>query len=430
MNVMSRKLKVSDDTTLVWAKVFSEDKHSPLWLQAIVTAWFFVTYIDFPGVTAFRYLLVLALLGLMVLRSSEILPNVVKAWPLFVLPVFALSSVLWSPHPSEAIRQGAYLILTPLFVVIIVSLLNARRTMRCLMFAGWIASFIVLADFQKIAYGGPYASKNFVALQMNFMMLLSLSAALNKNELGWVRLAALPFIPMGIVFVISADSATQLVLGGVGIVGVTALRFLWVGAGNLQHARGLLFAAGVVAIFSVMAVGLSMPGEDFMGDFLAAVGKDSTFSGRKIIWAAGRVVQDQYPVFGTGLAGFWQPENGAAQSINFHDYKPFGTILTFHNAYMEVRVHLGYVGITMFIATWIWQGQRAIRNWFTSHDLEASVLLVLLLLVFISTFTESTAWGTFNTLVNIMVLASVAALGAGGRKFEGYIPIQIRSAPA
>lgn len=428
MNVMTRNLKVSEDTTLMWAKVYSEDRDVPIWLQVIVTGWFFVTYIDFTGVTPLRYLLVLALLGIIVVRNSVVMPNLVKAWPLFVLPIFSLSSLLWSPHPAQAIRQGTFFVLTPLFIVGIMSLMDARRAMRCLMFAGWITAFMVLAKFSELPQGGPYPSKNYVALQMNFMMLLSLAAALNKNELPWIRLAALPFVPMGVVFIVVANSTTNMVLGALGIIALVVLRPLWVDVGRLRNARSLLISAGLVLVFLVIAVVLSMPSEDFMGDFLQAVGKDTTLSGRKVIWAAGRVVQDQHPIFGTGLAGFWLIENGAAQSINFYDYKPFGTTLTFHNAYMEVRVHLGYIGWALYIATWVWQAQRALRNWLTSHDMEASALLVMLLLVFISTFTESTAWGVFNTPANVMILAATAAFSANRRKFEGYVPVKVTEA--
>jgi exopolysaccharide production protein ExoQ len=363
MNFISRKMEVSDQTTLVWAKVFSNDHNSPLWLQAIVTGWFFSTYIEFPGVTAIRYLCVLAMLALMAVRSAVVFPTIVKAWPLFMLPAFGLSSILWSPYPSEALKQAVYFILTPLIMVTIVSLMDARRVMRCLMFAGWIAAFMVLKEFQSIQYGGPYPSKNYVALQMNFMMLLSLAAALNKKELVWIRVSAIPFVLMGAVFVYSANSATNLVAGAGGIVGMLALRFLWIDMGRIKYARSLILSAGIVFILVVATVVLAMPEEDFMGDFLQAVGKDSTFSGRKAIWAAGRVIQDQHPITGTGLAGFWQYDNGAAQSINFYDFKPYGTKLSFHNAYMEVRVHLGYVGWALYIATWVWQAQHAIRNW-------------------------------------------------------------------
>ena len=297
--------------------------------------------------------------------------------------------------------------------------------MRCLMFAGWLAALMVLEKFSTIAFGGPYPSKNYVALQMNFMMLLSLAAALNKNELTWIRLAALPFIPMGVIFVVSADSATNLALGGVGIIGLVALRILWVDMARIKNARSLLFLGGIVFIFSILTVMLAMPGEDFVGDVLQALGKDGTLSGRTAIWSAGRVIQEQHPIFGTGLSGFWQPENGAAQSINYHDFKPYGTVLTFHNAYMEVRVHLGYIGWALFIGTWIWQWQRVIRNWMSSHDLEASALLMLFLIVFTTSFTESASWGVFNTPVNVMLLASTAAFGVRRRKFEGVVPVRV-----
>ena len=430
MNFISRKMKVSDQTTLVWAKVFSDEQNSPIWLQALATGWFFSTYIEFPGVTAARYLLVLAILGLVAIKSAVVFPTIIRAWPLFMLPAFGLSSILWSPYPSEALKLAAYYILTPLMMVTIVSLMDARRVMRCLMFAGWIAAFMVLKEFQNIQYGGPYPSKNYVALQMNFMMLLSLAAALNKKELVWVRVAAIPFILMGAVFVYSANSATNLVAGAGGIVGMLALRFLWIDMGRVKYARSLLLSAGIVLILVVATIALAMPEEDFLGDFLQAVGKDSTFSGRKAIWAAGRVIQDQHPITGTGLAGFWQYDNGAAQSINFYDFKPYGTKLSFHNAYMEVRVHLGYVGWTLFIATWMWQAQNAIRNWLSSKDLEATALLLLLGIVFVMSFTESTPWGVFNTPVNVMILASISAFTAGRRKFEGYIPVRVTGSDA
>ena len=99
-------------------------------------------------------------------------------------------------------------------------------------------------------------------------------------------------------------------------------------------------------------------------------------------------------------------------------------MLTFHNSYMEVRVHLGYIGWALYVATWVWQGQRAIRNWMVSRDLEASALLMLLLLVFVTTFTESTPWGVFNTPVNIMLLASTAAFSSNRRKVRGLRPGQ------
>ena len=208
-------------------------------------------------------------------------------------------------------------------------------------------------------------------------------------------------------------------------MGLVALRILWVDMGRVKNARSLLFLGGIVLIFSILTVALAMPGEDFVGDVLQALGKDGTLSGRTAIWSAGRVVQEQHPIFGTGLSGFWQPDNGAAQSINYYDFKPYGTILTFHNSYMEVRVHLGYIGWALYVATWVWQGQRAIRNWMVSHDLEASALLMLLLLVFVTTFTESTPWGVFNTPVNIMLLASTAAFSSNRRKFEGYVPVKV-----
>ena len=430
MNVATRNLKVDEETTLVWAKLFSQGQAAPVWLQGLVTLWFFVTYIDVPGGAALRYLLVLTFLGFAVLKSAAVLPNLVKTWPLFVLPVFALFSFMWSPFPVQAFSEGIYFILTPLILIVIISMVDTMRTMRCLMFAGWMTAFIVLPFYGSLHMGGPYPSKNYVALQMNFMMLLSMTAALNRHEHLWIRLASLPFILLGMLFIIDAGSTTQTILAVLGTFGLVALRFFWTDVGHLANARALLLALGLLVVFGILTVAMNMPQTDYVSDFLRLAGKDPTLSGRKLIWDAGRVVQDQYPVFGTGLAGFWQSSNGAAQSILFYDFKPYGIALSFHNAYMEVRVHLGLIGWALYIATWVWQAQRVIRYWFTSHSLEASSLLVLALLVFISTFAESTAWSTFTIPANMAILASVAALGATRRKFEGYIPVKVTATEA
>jgi exopolysaccharide production protein ExoQ len=47
--------------------------------------------------------------------------------------------------------------------------------------------------------------------------------------------------------------------------------------------------------------------------------------------------------------------------------------------------------------------------------------------VFISTFTESFAWATFNTPLNLLYLGALATLSPGRRKLVGQAPVYVNS---
>jgi exopolysaccharide production protein ExoQ len=174
---------------------------------------------------------------------------------------------------------------------------------------------------------------------------------------------------------------------------------------------------------------LNQTHQDYVADFLGALGKDTTFTGRTHIWSAGRLAAEEHPIIGLGLEGFWNPSNGAAQSINEMDFKPYGTKLTFHNAYLEVRVHLGYIGLGLYLLMWAWCGYRLLMQFFRDSSLEMSALLVFGAIVFISTFTESLAWASFNTPLNLLYLGALATLSPVRRTYVGKAPVYLSSSP-
>ncbi|MEZ5998295.1 MAG: O-antigen ligase family protein [Hyphomonas sp.] len=427
MNVTTR-IEMDDDRSLTWANVYSDERTPPIWEQAMVTLWFFLTYLPVPGGSAFLYLLVMAMMGILLLEKEKILPVVFQAWPLLLLPIFGIFSFMWSPHPSGAMRDGILLTLTAVIAVIIGCRLGMRYIFRCLMFAGWMATLYIL-PFGHFEYGGIIGSKNFLALQVTFMLLLSTATVLNKREPLLLRVAAIPFIPLGAYIVLSAHSATSLVFTVVGPFALLMAKLFWVEMADVRYVRGSVLVGAVILVLLVIMVILSMPTNNFEDQFLGLVGRERNLTGRTTIWMAGRVVQDQHPIFGTGLAGFWNPENGAAQSINHYDFKPYGTKLSFHNAYMEVRVHLGWIGFWLYVLIWSWCGFRILKTWLQSRYMEASFIVIATILVFISTFTESWAWAAFSTPVNVLYLGAVATLGGSRKQLVGKIPVVITSAP-
>ena len=191
---MVKPIQVNETETLGFANLYRTGRKAPVWEQALVTVWFFVTYLPLDGVTPIRYLLVLYFLGITAMYYRDVAPVILKSWPLFLLPIFGLLSFMWSDYPSDAIRAGVLLLLTPLTIVVVGARLNTRQALRCLMFAGMITTIFAIPTFSTFSQGGPYGNgaKNLFAIQMLFAMLLSLATALNPKEFLWVRLLALP----------------------------------------------------------------------------------------------------------------------------------------------------------------------------------------------------------------------------------------------
>jgi len=422
---MVQPIQVNDKEALEFANLYSTGRKAPVWEQALVTLWFFVTYLPLDGVTPFRYMLVLFFVGITGVNYRTIMPVILKSWPLFLLPILGLISFTWSGYPTDAIRLGVLMLLTPLTIVVIAARLNTRQALRCLMFAGMMTSIIAIPHWSNFNMGGPYAygAKNLFAIQMLFAMLLSLAAVLNEKEFLWVRLLALPFVPMCFVFQYQANSATSLVFAVVGIVGLVGMKYFWISVSRIRHLRSsILLVASVVVLIGAIFV-LNMPENTAMQDFLRLLGKDSTFTGRADIWRQAELISQEHPIFGVGLEGFWQYDVGMAQTINENDFKPFGTKLTFHNTYWEVQVHLGYVGLSFLLLIVVWCCYRALLNWFKAPTMDHSALLITTVIILTSTFTESYLWGTFNTLVNLFYFAAVTTLGASERKFERRVPV-------
>lgn len=402
-----------------YVNVYSVDKGAALWEQAFVGLWMFIIYLPLEVFSPLRYLCILGFIVIMAYDYKRLLPLMMRCWPLFAVAILGLISVGWAPYPAEAFRQGVLLFLSSFVAVVIGVRLTPQQALRAIMFAGMATTIASIPYWGTFTSGGLYASKNYFAIHMLFCMLLSLITVLNEKEPVVLRLMALPFVPVCFVFLHSAQSTTSLVFAVLGGAGLIAIKFFWAPATKV---RGLsmiviLFAV-VVVLIGALAV-FNMPQNTFVERFLGLVGKDATLTGRTALWEGARLAAEQKPWFGLGLEGFWYYDSGAAQTLNENDYKAYGTKLTFHNAYWEVRVHLGYVGLALFLYFLAWTSLRLLFLWFKDGSLVNSALLLLVAVNLTMTFTESLLWGVFTTPVFLQALAGILPFRLHAPKLEG-----------
>ena len=410
-----------------YVNLYSVDKGAGILEQAFVTFWMFIIYLPLDVFSPLRYLCIAGFIAIMAYDYKRLLPLMLKSWPLFAIAIMGLISVGWTPQPSGALRQGILLFLSSFVAVVVAGHLTTQQALRTIMFAGMATTIACIPYFGTFEYGGPYGSKNYFALHMLFCMLLSLITVLNEKESIFLRLLALPFIPVCFYFVFLANSATSLVFAVLGAAGLIGIKFLW---SPTTKIRGL----SMVVILSVVAVALllalvvmNMPQNSFVEKFLALVGRDATLTGRTSLWEGARLAAQERPLTGLGLEGFWYYDSGAAQTLNENDFKPFGTKLTFHNVFWEVRVHLGLIGLAIFVFYLVWTSLRLLYLWFQDGSLVNSALVLLIAVNLTMSFTESLLWSTFTTPVFLQALAGIAAFRLYDKKLAGRARIVART---
>lgn len=199
-----------------YVNLYSVDKGAGILEQAFVTFWMFIIYLPLDVFSPLRYLCIAGFIAIMAYDYKRLLPLMLKSWPLFAIAIMGLISVGWTPQPSGALRQGILLFLSSFVAVVVAGHLTTQQALRTIMFAGMATTIACIPYYGSFEYGGPFGSKNYFAVHMLFCMLLSLITVLNEKEAVFLRLLALPFVPLCFIFLVSANSATSLVFAVLG----------------------------------------------------------------------------------------------------------------------------------------------------------------------------------------------------------------------
>ena len=372
-----------------------------------------------PELGLVRYLCIASLLGIFAWHNRETVPLALKSWPLFLVPIMTLLSIFWTPYPEKAVSTGILVLLTPIILITIAARMRAPDFLRVMMLGGTLAALYCIPYYATLPDGGPYAQKNVLAYQMMIVTLISFSVLLNEGENLLIRAVALVTAGLAFTFQMVADSATSMVLALLGMTFLIAVKFVWVNAARVAHLRLMIFGIVLTALLCIVLVIAMMPQNTLLADFLALVGKDATLTGRTDIWVAAELVAAQHPWIGVGAEGFWQPRTGIAQTLNELTHTDPGAKISFHSAFWEMRVHLGYIGLGCMLFAMGWSGLRTIGLWLKDGSMANSTLLLFFFIIFVSCFTESYAAGTFSPMVALLYFGGLAAFQVGERKFVG-----------
>jgi len=307
-----------------------------LWLGCAVSLAFIQSVPTIPAI---------AFLG-SVLAYSALFPRRVVAaitWNFvpWAIVVFGALSVLWSMEPMVSARAAPQIGITVLAAIMFAQGLPARTFIAVLMYAQIspiVASFFVY---------GIFGAKNSLGIQLALAMLSSVWVLLDRDQPKYARSIALAALLGAPYMLLSAGSEGALLTGFVAVAGSLAL-FL---TRRLQaEARVVLFWLGLVA--GLVALGIAFLSNDYLFDtFLSSIGKDTSLTGRTVLWSRAASIISEYPWGGVGLQAFWVASN--PEAIRFWDmfFIPSQSGFHFHDLWLEIGVELGLIGLFIAAAT-------------------------------------------------------------------------------
>ncbi len=382
---------------------------APLYEQAFFGLWVLSTFTVFAGNELILYPLALYFIGMFALKRHQLVPIMAKAWPLLLVPLLATLSWGWSPVPGGALKFGIMMIMTVLVSIYIGARFAPHQVIRSVFGAGVLIVLLAAPGF--FSGGGVWDDKNIFAIRMLVVMVTAMAVAYNRNEIPLLRLAAFPFIPVTFYLIVAADSATSLVFAIGGFLGMTTIWLFWSGLRNIRHARSMIVLIVTFGVIASVLIFSNMTREaNLFEAFVRSLGKDTTLTGRTMLWDAADRITKEKTWFGIGAEGFWLWGRGDAYTLLELSYKPAGTRFSFHNSYLETQVHLGLIGLGCLILAVAWSLMRTLIAWFQTQTVVRSYFLIISMVVFVSSFTESWMFNVFDTAVMLFYISAVLSL--------------------
>ena len=375
-------------------------------------------------------------IGILVARREEISFLRLVPTTLLMFTTWAFASVFWSTDAFSSFWRWTAMAAVALLAVTIGHVRDTLQTARALgdVLRAALSVSLVLEVLSGIIFDTPL---RFLGIQGNIASFGPIQGIFGtRNMLGFVAVVALITfavemrthsvrpgvavfsLSLGAALGLLSASPTVLVLAVV-VGAATAVLTLVRAVPAAQRTRVQWIVAGVVAVAS-LALYLQR------ARIIDLLGAKDDLAMRSNLWAMARYFSARRPVQGWGWFGSWDVSEQPFASINQLLSQRHTTAL---NAYVDVQLQLGWVGVLLVCA---FGGLALVRSWLDASQRRSVVYawtpLMVITLAVTSVF-ESVALFGLGWL--LLVLCAVRAgqsrgwrerLGAGGPPATGTIP--------
>jgi exopolysaccharide production protein ExoQ len=305
-------------------------------------------------------------LGAMAAHVRSVVEFAQKMPLMLFLPIYAMSSALWSQDPGTSLRSGLSLLVTTLFALYLTERFNQRQQMELLTVVGACiaAGSVIMAaawpqfglDHQQHegALQGLFIQKNACAEATLFL----LTPALTLSAFGrYGQMLRALYIVLCLAIILLTQSRTGWAITLTYLAFFGNLRVLSkFGRKDLLPLSALLFGAtgaiaGAIVSYPILVLSL--------------IGRSGSFSGRWQIWGAIVASVLRRPLGGYGFDAFWSMLTGEATRV----FSATGWVVTSaHNGFLNVALELGLVGLALVVLTFVQACRHAMGAFRPGHS--------------------------------------------------------------
>jgi exopolysaccharide production protein ExoQ len=284
-------------------------------------------------------------------RPSTALQDILHNWLLVALPLLSMTSALWSDYPAVSLKGGVQYLVTTFVGIWAGCRIEPRILMSALLSA--LALLAVLSildgshdfnpDTGEYTLIGVFGSKNYFALCISLLLLTAASVALDRSQAFTFRVFGIASFCLAAPLLVYARSVGALVVSISALAISMTLRIMF---------RFTVMSRSVVVILMLLFLALVVTAatmEISYVDVLGYFGKNTSLTGRTLLWEYAAAAIADKPILGGGYEAFWQIGNSSAEQLWFYSYIPSKYGYHFHNTFLEVTVDLGFVGLAAFV---------------------------------------------------------------------------------
>lgn len=339
--------------------------------------------------------------------------------PLLLIPAFAMLSTIWSDAPERTMRAGLQLLLTFAAAIMICRKISASSMILMLLLGSTVICLLIVPGIpdalsRRVPLNSALlGSKNSVAYSGHLLVALALVAALDWRQSIIVRLLTPFAIMLGLIIIILAQSGGAQI--SLAITLITFPAFMMFGRVNLSLRVTILLAALIIAGVALI----------FLPDFVAAwndfrvtvLKKDATLTGRTYLWDVAARLSAERPWLGHGYYAFWRHGNIDAEGLWRWGGIASRTGFNFHNAYIEMQVDMGWIGLAALLATSGVIAFLTLMRQVLRPSAPGAFFLSYLIIIYVRGYAESLLILPWNLMALLWIAAAVYS--ADGLKNEG-----------
>jgi exopolysaccharide production protein ExoQ len=369
-------------------------------------------FVRFGPIAPMIWLMAYACVAMAFIASPQrAISIMLRHWPIFLLPLFAILSTIWTSAPTRTPIAGFQLFMTTLIAVMIANHLTTRQLMLALLLGqacGFLLSLLNImaliipatspVNGSLIGIYGHKTAFGYSAVLSSFALMAWLSY---YGKEAWALLFAILVTPI----VLNTQSATA--IGSFSIVFVLFFILRLRRISPVPARRILLL---VTTFFGTSVVLLTALSQTLSSTVLSALGKSTTLTGRTELWQIAIDIWRDAPILGVGFSAFWHSAEHAISVSFIHVYVD-DRLDGFHNAFLECLVAMGAIGVFILLLNMLISTLRLCALTFLHLSHDAMIwLCVLLCYVLVAMMIQDVGFKQHSGSYMMMVFCYIYAM--------------------